>query len=155
MATGDSSQPDQTRHPDVCGSVDELKGILTDNPDMAKEEPDTLFQLLDDSKHMIRRMHRRRTEYEAFVQAVSSLCEQAEDPDVEQAYEAADRIRAALSERPAQVTRELADLHSLAETVRRIAQQQEKCLKHYKDLSVGITELCEEIRGERDWRSQE
>ena len=155
VAGEDASQPDQTRHPDACGSVDELKGLLSDSPELAESDPDRLLQLLTDACYMISRMHRRGEEYENFISEVASLCKQVEAPEPKGAYQAADEIRAFLKNSPQDVTANLEKLHKLAEDVRTVASKQERGMKAYKDLSIRIGRLYRNIKGGRNWEENE
>jgi len=96
ISSDEISQAEQTRHPDVCGSIDELKGLLKDKPELVKSKPEKLYQLVDDACYMISRMQRRGEEYERFVAEVVSVSKQVEGPEPKQAYQAAEEIRSLL-----------------------------------------------------------
>jgi hypothetical protein len=131
--------------------MDEFKGLLRDKPELAKSEPEILYQLLDDACYMISRMQRRREEYEKFVAEVAPLCKQVEAPKPEHAYKIADEIRAFLQNRPEDVPAKLEQLYELAEQVRDVGGKQEKCLSTYKNLAIKVGKLYREIKGRRNW----
>ena len=152
---GKVAQSDQTRHPDVCGSVDELKGLLKDQPELVTSEPERLLQLLDDACYMISRMKKRFGAYQQFMSDVASVTgETIEGPGPERAYKAAEGIRDFLK-RPEEVKGNLEKLYELAEEMRDVAGKQEKCLSTHKDWAIEIGQLYENIRGSRVWKKEE
>src|SRR5947208_16590360 len=63
----------QTRFRDVCGSVDELKRVLYEEPDRAAAEPRVLDALIEDVLYMLARMEQRLEEYEQFRTALLTV----------------------------------------------------------------------------------
>ncbi len=145
----DSSTAGQTRHPDPCAALDELKGLLKDEPESVKTDKDRLNQLIDDLDLMYSNMQRRCEEYERFSADIVHLHQQMEKvsrPDTVQARRKLSEIRTALqASKPEQV-------HKLAEVVRRIGGDLERCLSKHKDLAVKVGRLYENIKGGREWR---
>ena len=74
VSAGESTPADQTRHTDVCGSVDGLQGLLKDAPELVASRPERLYQLLNDACYMIGRMQKRLDAYVQFVADIASLC---------------------------------------------------------------------------------
>lgn len=157
VATGDSSAAAQTKHRDVCGTIDELKGLLKDKPELAKCDPDRLYQLLDDACYMISRMQRRRERYEKFAADIASLGKRMETvrgPEPDQAYKKADEIRTFLQNSPEDIPAKLERLYELAEGMRDVASKLENCLSAYKDTAIEVGKLYGEIKGGRKWKGQ-
>ena len=158
VAGGDSSSSDQTKHPDVCGTIDELKELLKDQPELAKSAPDLLDHLLGDACYMISRMQRRREAYKRFVTDIAALCKRMEavgGPNSEEAYKKADEMRAFLRNSPEDVTDKLEELYKLAEGVRRVAGDLENSLSACRDVAIEVGRLYREIKGGRTWQEDE
>src|SRR3954454_10923855 len=65
----------QTRFKDVCGSIDELKRVLYEEPQRAVDERAALDSLVADALAMLARMEARLEQYEAFRSTVLALGE--------------------------------------------------------------------------------
>jgi len=157
VAVGDSSPAGQTRHPDVCGTVDELKGLLRETPELVESDPDALRQLLDDALYMVSRLQQRRETYAKFATEVATLCEKmdaATGPDPEDAYDRLGRIRAALRESPEAVSARLDALDELAEGVRDVANALERRLRECRETAIEVGALYARVKGGRDWQPQ-
>ena len=148
----------QTNYSDVCGSIDELKKLLAEKPEMAQSDPDRLFELIDDACYMLSRMQRRREKYREFADAVKSVSERLDQiagPDTENAFQKADELRNALKNEPEKVTEKLKYLHELTEDVRDVANPMEKeVLYVYRDLAIELGKLYAEIKGNRKWEER-
>ena len=148
---------EQTKHNDVCGTIDELKGLLKENPELPKPDPEHLNKLLDDVYYMTNRMQRRRENYENFAANLASLCERMttiESPETEQSYRKADEIRAILRDSPETITSRLEEIYELAEGIRDVANKMEACLSAYKEAAIEVGELYEKIKGGRNWEKK-
>ena len=155
VSSDEAAQSGVTKHRDVCGCVDELKGTLRDNPGAVKADPHMFDELLDDALYMSSRMYKREEAYKEFVTDVIAACsEPPKVPDPAKAQEAAEEIRSFLHDRPADVTANLERLNSLAEDVRHAASSQEKCLADYKKLAIRINELYKAVKGARNWEEE-
>ena len=156
ISSAEENVADRTRHPDVCGSVDEFKGLLRDQPGLAESDPHRLLLLIEDSVYMIRRMEKRREAYREFLAAVASACSSpVEGPDTEKAFRAAEQLCAFLKERPAEAVAEREHLAALAEEIRDVAGRQEQCLVAFRKLAVAIGKLYADIKGARPWDALE
>src|SRR6476619_3630919 len=63
----------QTRFKDVCGSIDELKRVLYEEPQRAVAERAALDSLVEDALVMLARMELRLEQYESFRSTVLAL----------------------------------------------------------------------------------
>lgn len=148
----------QTSYYDVCGSIDELKKLLAEKPEMAQSDPERLFKLIDDASYMLSRMQRRREQYKGFAEAVSSTSErlnQIAGPDTENALRKAGELRGFLKDSPDEVTEKLQYLYELMEGVRYVANRMEKeVLYAYRDLAIELGEIHAKIRGSRKWEKR-
>ena len=141
-----------TRHRDVCGTVDEIKEILRDDPASVQADPHRFDQLLDNALYMIERMYKREDEYREFLVAIAAICAQPpKGPDPKMASKAAEEIRMLLHEHPEDVTKYVELLNSLAEDVRHVASKQEKCLREHKELAMKVYALYKAVKGARNW----
>lgn len=145
----------QTNYYDVCGTIDELKKLLEENPELAQSNPARLFELIDDMCYMLARMQRRRGTYKEFAEAANSVSQrlnQIEGPDVEDAYQNADELRNFLKSNPDKVAGNLQDLHRMAEGIRKVANRMEKeVLYAYRDLAIELGKIYSQIKGSRKW----
>ncbi len=152
-----TERSEQTKHNDVCGTIDELKGLLKENPDLLKSNPDHFNRLLDDACYMTNRMQRRRENYREFAANLASLCERMaaiEGPETGQTYKKSDEIRAILRDSPETVTSKLEEIYELAEGIRDVANNLESCLSAYKKVAIEVGALYENIRGGRNWKGK-
>jgi len=147
--------PDQTKHRDVCGTLDELKSRIAADPARAAAERDELCRLARDAQHMLGRLERRRKAYEALAVTLGELAEalaETTGPDPAPGSAAAEALverLAAASEPSLRGDREA--LFALAESVRDLANAQERCLARYRDLAMQLGGLYEAVRGGRRW----
>ncbi len=145
----------QTNYYDVCGSINELRKLLSEKPEMVQSDPDRLFELMDDACYMLSRMQRRREKYDEFRAAVNSVSErlnQIVGPETEVAHQKADEFRGLLRENPEKVAGKLQHLIELSEGVRAVANRMEKeVLYAYRDLAIELGETYAQIRGSRKW----
>ena len=148
----------QTNYYDVCGSVNELKKLLEEKPELAQSDPACLFELIDDACYMLSRMQGRREKYVQFAAAVNSVAQQLIQiggPETENAYQKADELRDFLKNNPEKVRENLKDLHELAEGIRGVAKRMEKALYTYRDLAIELGKLYSQIRGSRNWEKRQ
>lgn|GEM_PF-745319 len=145
-----------TKHRDVCGCVDEIKGTVKDAPELVSKDPHVFDQLLDDALYMITRMRHREDEYKKFVSDIIALCTNLpSSPDPKMAFNAADEMRLILHEHPADVSKYTELLNCLAEDVRYVASMQERCLAEYKKRAVAIFKFYRAVKGGRNWEKEE
>ena len=158
VAADDSSSEGQTRHRDVCGAVDEFKGLLKDDPQMAASQPEVLNRLLDDACYMITRMDRRAARYQKFARDVAALCERMasiETPEAESAHRSAEELRAMLRDAPEKAMSEPSEFNERAEAIRDVANRLEACLRAHRDPAIEIAVLHTQLKGGRKWEVRE
>jgi len=145
-----------TKHRDVCGCVDEIKGVLHDDRQSIEADPHIFDQLLDHALYMVSRMNKREEEYRKFAADVIALCTQIpRGPDPAMASNSAEEIKAILHNHPEDMGKYTDLLNQLAEDVRHVASNQEKCLGDYKRLAVRVNKLYREVKGARNWEKEE
>jgi len=146
----------QTRHNDICGTIDELKKRIAEEPQTAASDPEPLLQLLDDMIYMMNRIRRRRERYEEFEAAVGQALDQAlaiRPPDIDAAIAKAEQIRGVMTQQPQSLAGQVEQLHALAEEFRKAANEAEQTLYPHRDIAREIGRLYREIRGARHWDS--
>jgi len=150
--------PDQTKHRDVCGSLDELEARVAADPARAAAESRELCRLARDVRHMLGRLQARREAYEALGDTLRELADAAAEvggPDPGPALAQCDALLERLGGADEQALRAERDaLFALAEAIRRTANAQEKCLARHKALATRLGGLYEHIRGARQWQTQ-
>ena len=158
VAADDSTSSNETSHSDVCGSMDELKGLLKDTPELSASDLALLGRLLENACYMISRMHRRSRRYKAFAADVASLCKciaEIQEPDPEKAYEKAAEIRNILRDSPEMVAHRKEEICEFAEGIRKVAGKLESCLSRSKEAARGIGGSYIDIKGGRKWSTEE
>ena len=154
VSCDDAAAEGVTRFRDVCGCVDHIKGILRDNPAAVEADPHVFDQFLDHALYMIDRMCKREGVYRQFAADVITACTQLpQAPSPAMASNAADEIRNLLHHHPEDAVKHTDLLNQLAEDVRYVASNQEKCLREYKELAMKIDSLYKEIKGARNWEA--
>jgi hypothetical protein len=154
VAGDESASKDQTRHPDVCGCIDEFKGLVKDEADIAKLQPERLHLLLDDACRMITRMQRRCEHYQSFARDVAALGKRMaaiEQPNAEPAHHKAEELRQTLQDSTKTGTAKIDQMHALAEVIRDVANQLEGCLSSHKEPAMEVNRLCDQVKGGRSW----
>jgi hypothetical protein len=148
VSEGEAVSENQTRHRDVCGSVDEYKKLIKEDPDNP-----VLPRLLEDIGHMIRRLAGRRDEYRQFIADVLEACAaEVRGPErVELAYELLPELQKRIGCSVEKNEAELETIYEEAEAVRDVAQYLEYALHDSKAIAMRINELFEQIRGGRTW----
>ena len=155
MAVADARLPEtSTKHVDVCGTIDELKRLWEQQPELADTNPEHQKALLDHAAKMLRRIEQRLDAYREFAQAVQARAEemaQLVHPD----HAPAPALRAELESRieagSQSVTANLESMFTAAEAIRTIAGDSELVLYRYRDLAIEIGALYDAIRGGREW----
>ncbi|MFQ6133098.1 MAG: hypothetical protein ACE5R4_13740 [Armatimonadota bacterium] len=147
-----------TQYSDVCGSMDEIKRVVAEEPERAQDDPGYLPSLLEDTRYMIGRMYRRQEEYGAFLERLSELCQRlAAIPVVERepAEAAAAELERMLSGSPALAAHQRERVEALAEQVRAVAQAQEDRLRDQKEVALLVGKAYRDCRGGRSWAEDE
>ena len=154
MKMSDNFAMRQTRFRDVCGSIDELKRVLYEEPELAAQKPHALESLVDDALYMLGRMEQRLADYERFRSAVCELA--AELPLIEgscraEALAVAPLLREQLP-RGVPLTPELREAAvASAEAIRDVAQDIENKMSRYKTLALALEQAYRAVRGSRSW----
>lgn len=144
----------RTRFSDVCGTVDELKRLLHEEPQAIAAQPQVLVDLVDDALFMEARMDVRLQQYQAFRAEVGAIVAQLQelgDSRREDAVAQATPLKALLgSERPLTAS-ERAGAVVRAEAIRAVAQYLEDTLGRYKTLALALERAYRAIQGNRSW----
>ena len=144
----------QTKHCDICGTLDELKQLLVDSPELAETEPDRLLKLVDDVEYMLSRLVKRRQDYESFVSTAAAALEKARSiqlPDVPGAHGHAAELRNAIETGADQVRERVEGLHDHAERFRDVANASERVVRDHREAALAIGHAFETVRGGRSW----
>ena len=148
----------QTNYSDVCGTIDEFKNLLQTKPELAKNDPSRLFELIDDVCYLLSRMQRRREAYHASAEAIEKLAEQLKQlagPNVDDAYQRADILKNFLKENPDEVSGKLNELFKVSEEMRDVANRMEQeVLYPYRELFIEIGEIYVQVKGSRSWEKK-
>ena len=143
----------QTRFSDVCGTMDEMKRLLHEEPERPFSDPDTAATpLIEDAAFMLRRMKMRLEEYIHLAEDARCILSQmdgARAPEIQKAWDALDRLDNCL--KSGSVGPDISIVDSAAEEVRRIASALEHRLRANKDAMLKLHELFLQIRGARAW----
>jgi hypothetical protein len=147
------AQMRETRFSDVCGTVDELKRLMSEEPE-AGSQADRLVGFVEDCVYMIGRMDLRLREFQRLRDEVAQLSQQMlAIPDSRSPY--AEQVAATMVSRLRQgrvlSTEEAAALSEQAEEVRGVAGEQEQLLRRFKEACMGLGALCRAIEGNRGW----
>ena len=154
----DTAQPEtdvrQTRFKDVCGSIDELKRVLYEEPQRAPTETAALESLIDDALSMLARMELRLSEYEAFRGTVQTLAAELQQIGGSRRSEGIAAARALRSQLPRgrPLTGEAREAAvASAEAIRDAAQDVENKMSRYKALALELERAYRQVKGERVW----
>lgn len=155
VAVAEAALPEtSTRHIDVCGTIDELKKLWEEQPELADTDPQRLLELLDHALRMVRRIEQRLGEYREFTEALSALAAQLDSlqpPDHTPAPKLHESLTQIVQQGGAAVRDNLATLFANAEALRKIAGDSEQVLYAYRDGAIELGALYEAIRGARAW----
>lgn len=148
----------QTNYSDVCGTIDEFKRLLKDKPNLAKDDPARLFELIDDMFYLLSRMQRRREVYKEAVESIVTLVEkmkQITGPSTEDAYQKGDILKEFLKNTPDKVSENLEYLYKTVEGIRDVANRMEsEVLYPYRDLFIELGEIYNQVKGSREWKKK-
>ena len=143
-----------TRFYDVCGSLDELKRALYEEPEAAADWPKALESLVEDALFMLARMERRLDEYGPFREEVAAMAAELQQIP-------GSRRPEALVEGPALVAflrrgrqlspDERAAAFARIEAIRSVANDLEQALYRHKALALALARAYRAVRGKRSW----
>ncbi|MGB9595068.1 MAG: hypothetical protein ACPL7B_02200 [Candidatus Poribacteria bacterium] len=153
-----SSVSRQTNYSDVCGTIDEFKRLLKDEPEIVKSDPSRLFELIDDMFYLLSRMQRRREVYREAAEFISNLVEkmnQIKGPNTEDAYQKGNILRDFIKNSPEKVSEDLEYLYEVVEGIRDVANRMEsEVLYPYRDLFIELGEIYTQVKGSREWKKK-
>ncbi|MBT3379300.1 MAG: hypothetical protein HN742_43100 [Lentisphaerae bacterium] len=144
----------QTAYSDICGSTDELKHMMTEQPELADGAQEEMLKLLDDMDYMLGRLAMRRIKYEAFVEAVRAVLEKADEADAadhDAATRESEALRDIIAQGGATVRTRIDEVQKRAERYRDVANAAEGVVKEYKDIAIEIGTHYRTIKGARSW----
>lgn len=147
------TQPTNTRFSDVCGTIDELKRVLADEPERAAAEPQALEQAVDEALFMEERMRERVVEYERFravVLAQATKMATLAAPVSDIGGEVAE-LKALLHTGHPLSDEQRREAERHAEAIRGIAQALEHALYAYKDAALEVGRAYRVVEGNRHW----
>ena len=156
VAAPNEETGEQTRHRDVCGCVDEFKGLLADHPQLLAREPMRFHKLVDDALYMMSRMDRRISEYQQFFQQLAAVAAQTmQTPDLQRAHDAREVLREKVDVAAGGAAADIEEMDEPVEQVRQVASDQEGALRCYKQVAVSVGALYREIKDARNWQEDE
>jgi hypothetical protein len=141
-----------TRFSDVCGTIDELKRVVYEEPQTVATSPESLAALARDALFMLQRMKPRLHEYERFRAEVAGLAAAMQEMGEAPRYDPAAPLLEALLQRGQVLSEdERAAVVAEAEAIRDVAVDLEKRLYRYKDLALALGRAYRDIQGGRSW----
>ncbi len=143
-----------TRFSDVCGTIDELKRMLVEEPERAAADPQPTLQTIDEALFMEQRMRERVVEYERFRAAIAAQLASMADlatppPDAASAERVA--LKELLGTGRVLSADERAEAERLAETIRAVAQHLEHTLYGFKTAALELARAYRTVEGNRRW----
>jgi hypothetical protein len=141
-----------TRFSDVCGTIDELKRVVYEEPQTVATSPESLAALFGDALFMLQRMEPRLHEYQRFRAEVVALATALQEMGDAPRYDPAAPLLEALLQRGQVLGEdERAAVVAEAEAIRNVAIDLEKRLYRYKDLALALGRAYRDIQGSRSW----
>ena len=142
-----------TRYSDVCGGTDELKRVLTEEPERTStpEGRALVRGLVDDALYMLARMEVRLREYQAFRDEMARLVAQMRElpePRLADAEGEAGRLREILDREGDLPLQAIADG---AEEIRQVANDMEGALRRHKEACIAAGRAYLQLKGARGW----
>lgn len=153
MSKGDAPTR-TTRFSDVCGTTDELKRLLYEEPERISSEPDILRELVTDQLYMLDRMELRLRDYREFCSDVERLhraLEAIEQPRRPEADQAAGALQPLLKNAHHLSDDEIAAIVNHAEQIRSVAGHLEQILRAHMDIALALPDAYQRARGDRPW----
>jgi hypothetical protein len=153
-ATVVDPQARRTRFSDVCGTIDELKRVLHEEPEAIVARPETLDSYVDDALFMLEHMEARLREYESFraeLAAIATALQEVGGSRREDAVAAAPPLKALLQRGRPLTEEECVEAVARAEAIRVVAQDLESKLYRFKDLVLALARAYRIVQGNRPW----
>jgi hypothetical protein len=144
----------RTRFSDVCGTIDALQRVLSEEAGTVATGPEALESWVDDALFMLARMEPRLREYQRFREEIVSLTaalQEIGDSRRQEALAIAPALRALLRRGRDLTAQERAEAAAQAEAIRAVAQDLESKLYRYKDLALALARAYQAIKGTRSW----
>jgi hypothetical protein len=144
----------ETHFSDVCGTVDELKRLLNEEPEAGVHHAERLVGLVEDCAAMLGRMELRLREFQQFRDGVAQLSQRLEEIGNSRrpfALAVAEGMAQQFREGRALTAAEVAQLSDQAEQVRGVAGEMEVKLRRFKGAAIELKQLCQGIEGGRSW----
>jgi len=155
MAVADAALPEtSTKHVDVCGTIDELKRLWEQQPELADTDAARLHELLAHVLTMLRRIEQRLTAYGEFAAAVGACAAEMgalQHPDHAPVPALHRQLSDVIAAGGTAVREHLEEVFAAAEALRKIAGDSERVLYGCRDLAIEIGGLYEDLRGARIW----
>jgi len=144
----------QTRFSDVCGTLDEIKRMLYEQPEVAASESAQLIALVDDVGAMLPRMSMRLQEYEQFREEFLTLAaslQTVQSPLRQTAGAEASSLTTRLAGGRVLSAEERSEAIAWIEAIRDVASNLEKALYRYKEITLEIGRVYHALKGKRGW----
>ncbi|MAG36759.1 MAG: hypothetical protein CL878_11040 [Dehalococcoidia bacterium] len=154
MPTEQDAPARTTRFSDVCGTTDELKRLLYEEPERIAADPAILRELVTDQLYMLDRMELRLREYQqlrAEVERLHRTLEDIDPPRRPEADQAAAALGPLLEDGQPLGNEESTAIVRYAERIRSVAGHLEQVLRAHMDVALALTESYERARGGRPW----
>jgi hypothetical protein len=138
----------------VCGTIDELKRVLQEEPELVAAHPDVLAALVDDALVMEARMEQRLAEYAAWrerIVAIAADLQSLVDRPFADALGDASALQGILQRARVLSDIERAEAFAHAEQIRAAATDLERALYRYKELALHLEAAYRQIKGNRTW----
>jgi hypothetical protein len=156
VSAAGSSGADITKHPDVCGCIDELRGLAGENPDNIGSSTEHFRKLVADALYMVDRMRKRLDDYnQFFAEIIEAASKQENLPDAQMAHQSSEAIFKMLEDIKSGSNADIEELFRLAEQIRDVAARQEAALYSMRDRSIAIGDLYSKIKGSRNWKNKQ
>ena len=143
-----------TKHVDVCGSIDELRRLLDEDPAVLQRDPPRLQRLIAEAERQLGHMRERLEAYQTAADEVARLLERMQaiqGPAFEPAEQAAAVLQDLLAAGHEPTPERVAEVVTLAEQMRDVANAAEQALYPSRDATILLGALYEGLRGARDW----
>jgi len=145
----------QTLFSDVCGTMDELKRLVHEEPERVVADPQgTIVPLLQDALAMLGRMDARLEQYSQLWEDLRGMLDQTRQMQgvaSQKAHRALQQIGDDLTARGSNHQLDIEKINTLAEETRDVASAQEHLLRAHKDLALKLHEEFMQIKGNRTW----
>lgn len=143
-----------TKFSDVCGTVDEMKRLLHEEPQTLTSQPALAGELLEDITAMLERMDLRLRVYQQCrdsIRRISRAMEEVGDSRRAETLPIAETVRGTLTGGRELSAAEVTGVCAQLEMIREVAADLETKLYRYRDLFVELQRTYQAAKGTRDW----